>query len=107
MCAMLIGVPAGKPVRFTANVAVAELTLPEPSVVELSVMVTVPPPADSAPVTAGTSSEGLSVAVKVRVVVPDGVAGELLPHAATVARATVKANTDTYFIVTAPVDRIG
>src|SRR5215470_7433510 len=97
---MLIGVPAGKPFRFTANVAVPAVTFPAASVVAVSVIVAVPPPADSAPVTAGTSSDGLSVAVNVLVEVPDGVAGEsLLLHAATVASDTISANAFTYFFI--------
>ncbi|HMF97009.1 MAG TPA: hypothetical protein VKE96_22070 [Vicinamibacterales bacterium] len=66
-----------------------------------SVMVTVPPPADSVPVTGGTSSDGLSVAVKVCVAFafPDGASGELLLHAATVAREITSAHALRYFMI--------
>src|SRR5262245_54307134 len=101
MCAMLIGVPAGNPLTFTANVAVAEVTFPEPSFTTLSVMLAVPLPVDSTPVTGGVSSDGLSVAANVCVLFPEGVLGELslLLHAATAARDTTSARALTYFIV--------
>src|SRR5262249_16009005 len=90
ICAMMIAVLAGNPLRFAANVAVAAGTFPDVSFVALSVIVTVPVPEASGPVTDGTSSDGLSVAVNVWVPVPEGALGEsLLPHAAMVARDTM------------------
>src|SRR5262249_176474 len=100
MCARLIGVPAGKPVRFAVNDAVADVMFPEASFMTLSVMVAVPAPADSAPVTGGVSSDGLSAAVKVYVAFAEGELGELLSeHAPNVERETTSAHALRYFIV--------
>src|SRR5262245_60150475 len=102
MCAMLIGVPAGNPLRFTTNVAVAEVTLPDESFTAFRVMVAVPVPADSGPVTGGVSSDGRSAAVNVCMPLPEGVAGMAgksePPHAETIPRDATKANEGTYFI---------
>src|SRR5262245_5957251 len=96
---MLMGVPAGNPLRFTTNVAVAEVTFPDESCTAFSVMVAVPPPADSAPVIGGTSSDGRSAAVNVCVPFQEGALGEsLFVHADTAARDTTNANVVTYFI---------
>src|SRR5436190_3769725 len=80
MCAMLIGVPAGKPDRFTTKVAVAAVTLPAPSFVVTIVTVAVPEPAASAPTIAGTSLAGSRFAVKVGFVGVVGAAGDELPQ---------------------------
>src|SRR6267378_2897224 len=64
MCAMLIGVPAGNPVRLTANVAVEAMILPLASFVTSNVMVAVPVPEASAPTMGGTSLAGDNVALK-------------------------------------------
>src|SRR6185295_11130801 len=90
MWAALIGVPAGKPERFTTKVPVAAVTLPAVSLVVTMVIVAVPLPAASAPTMAGFSLAGDSVAVKVGFVGPDGVV-EDEPHAETrTPRAMVK-----------------
>src|SRR4051794_36958125 len=65
---MLIGVPAGKPVRLTTKVAVAAVMLPAASLVVTNVIVDVPLPLASAPVMAGTSFAGDSVATNVGLV---------------------------------------
>src|SRR5262245_40175537 len=99
---MLIGVASGNPLRFTTNVAVAEMIFPEESFVAFRVMVAVPLPADSGPVTGGVSSDGRSAAVNVCMPLPEGVAGMAgesePPHAETIPRDTTKANEVTYFI---------
>src|SRR5215470_4958207 len=107
MCAMLIGVPAGNPLRFTANVAVAEVIFPDESFVVFRVIVAVPLPADSGPVIGGVSSDGRNAAVNVCVPLPEGVAGMAgesePPHAETIPSDTTKANEVTYFIFSTPV----
>src|SRR5438105_5346861 len=55
MCAMLMADPAGKPVRFTTNVALAAVMLPAESFVVTSVIDTLPVTVDSMLVTGGTS----------------------------------------------------
>src|SRR5437667_11642573 len=64
MCAMLIGVPAGNPLRLTTNVAVEVVMLPAASFVTSNVIVAVPVPLASAPTMGGTSLAGDSAAVK-------------------------------------------
>src|SRR5882724_9177290 len=81
MCAMLIAEPAGKPVRFTVNVAVAAVTLPAPSFVVSSTIVAVPATVPSGPETGGTSFAGDSVAVNVGFV-GDGAVVDELPQPA-------------------------
>src|ERR1700716_73306 len=83
MCAMLIGVPAGNPERFTTNVAVAAVTLPAASFVVTIVTVAVPLPEASAPWIAGFSWAGDSAAVNVGLVGVVGAAGDELPQPAT------------------------
>src|SRR5215468_5604499 len=101
---MLIGVEAGYPLRFTTKVAVADVTAPDESFETFNVMVAVPLPADSAPVTAGTSSDGRSAAVNVCVPLPEVMLGEsVLVHAETTARETTSAIEVTYFILSTPV----
>src|SRR5437588_8160957 len=82
MWATLIAVPAGKPLRFTTNVAVAAVICPAEFVVVSNVTVTLPEPAASAPTTGGTSFVGDSAAVNVGLVGdPVGpVVDEELPH---------------------------
>src|SRR6478672_3496668 len=65
MCAMLMGVPAGKPVRLTVNVAVPPVTLPAASFVVSNTIVALPLPVDSALLTGGTSLAGRRSAVNV------------------------------------------
>src|SRR5258708_6538 len=83
MCAMLIGVFAGKPLRLTTNVAVPLLMVPDASVVRSNVTVAVPVPVFSPPTMVLVSFEGKSAAVKVGLVgVPVGEVDEELPHEA-------------------------
>src|SRR5262245_18269126 len=99
-----MGVAAGNPMRFTTNVAVAEVMFPDESFVAFSVMVAMPPPAASVPVTAGTSSDGRSAAVNVCLALQERVLGVCVtPHAETTARDRTSANEDTYFILSTPV----
>src|SRR5262245_39448993 len=107
---MLIGVASGNPLRFTTNVAVAEMIFPEESFVAFRVMVAVPLPADSGPVTGGVSSDGRSAAVNVCMPLPEGVAGMAgmaggsePPPAQTIPSDTTKTNEVTYFIFSTPV----
>src|SRR5262245_63859915 len=108
---MLIGVASGNPLRFTTNVAVAEMIFPEESFVAFRVMVAVPLPAYCGPVIGGVSSDGRSAAVNVCMPLPEGVAGMAgesePPHAATPPRDTTKANEVTYFIFSTPVIECG
>src|SRR5436189_6171756 len=92
MCAALIGVFAGKPFRFTTNVADAAVMLPAASFVKSNVIVALPLPLDSAFVTGGTSFAGLRSAVKVGFV-GDVVVGdeELVQPAANSATAIASA----------------
>src|SRR3954469_17072990 len=83
MCAMLIGVFAGNPDRFTTNVPVAAVTLPAASLVTTSVTVASPRPEASAPTMAGLSFAGNSVAVKEGLVGAVGAGDEDEPHADT------------------------
>src|SRR5437773_4090801 len=101
MCAILIGVPAGKPDRLTTNVAVPAVMLPAASFVTSKVTVALPLPLASAPVIAGTSFAGDSCAVNVGLVglVGVGEVDELHPIDPTASRA---ARTERRFIVTAP-----
>src|SRR3954471_2205618 len=80
---MLIGVFAGNPERFTTNVPVAAVTLPDASLVTTSVTVASPRPDASAPTMAGFSFAGNSVAVKVGFVGVVGAVDDELPHADT------------------------
>lgn len=57
MCAALIGVPAGKPVKLTMNVAVAAVICPLEFVVVSNVIVARPLPDASALVTGGEKCE--------------------------------------------------
>src|SRR6266508_6385530 len=100
MCAMLIGVPAGNPVRLTMNVAVPPVTLPLASLVTLNVTVVVPLPDCSALLIGGFSLEGLSSAVKVGMTALGAVDDEL-PHAADPNASTI-ARKAKRFIVGAP-----
>src|SRR5262245_2884523 len=100
MCAMLIGVPAGKPDMFTTNVAVPPVTLPAASFVTSNVMVAVPVPLASAPVMAGTSFAGRRSAVNVGLV--GGVVdGELeLEHAAATTAHTTATRAVRFMVAT-------
>src|SRR6266540_7543060 len=99
ICAMLIGVPAGNPVRLTMNVAVPPVTLPLASLVTLNVTVAVPLPDCSALLIAGFSLEGLSSAVMVGMTALGAV--DELPHAADPNASTI-AKKAKRFIVCAP-----
>src|SRR5438093_12250466 len=65
MCAILIGVPGGKPLRLTTNVALAAVTLPAALRVRSKVTVALPPPVASASVMAGLSFDARSSAENV------------------------------------------
>src|SRR5436309_12970009 len=65
MCAILIGVPGGKPLRFTTNVAVTAVMLPAESRVRSKVIVELPAPVDSAPLIGGFSFDAFRSAVNV------------------------------------------
>src|SRR5438105_13081465 len=101
MCAMLMGVPAGKPDRFTTKVAVPAVMFPAASFVTSNVTVASPRHDDSAFVIAGTSFDGSSVAVKVGLlgVVVDGDVDELHEVDPT---ARMAARTARRFIVATP-----
>ena len=73
----VIDVPAGNPLMLTTNVMVAAVTLPAVSLVATIVTVAVPLPLASAPVTAGTSLAGDSVATNVGLVGVVGAVDEL------------------------------
>jgi hypothetical protein len=104
MCARLIGVPAGKPVRFTTNVAVAAVTLFAESRVTTIVTVALPLPEASAPVMTGTSFAGESAAVNVGLVGVEVVGLEFLLHPA--ARKQTAAQTrENRFITSLLVER--
>ena len=91
---MLIGVPAGKPLRFTTKVAVAAVTLPALSFVVTIVTVAVPVPVASRRRSAGTSFAGDSVAVNVGLVGVVGDVDDELPQpAAHTPRATTAGRT--------------
>src|SRR5262245_30096063 len=77
MCAMLIGVPAGKPVKFTTKVAVPPVMLLFASRVTSNVIVAVPLPEPSESVTGGFSFAGRMSAVNVGFV-GEAAVGELL-----------------------------
>src|SRR3954471_16859309 len=96
MWAALMGVPAGKPERFTTYVAVALVTLPAASLVVTSVTVAVPLPVASPPAIAGTSLEGSRVAVNVGLVGLVGAVEELPQADAKRPRAATR--TETRFI---------
>src|SRR4051794_31919256 len=83
MCAMLMGVPAGKPASDTLNVAFAAVMLPEASFVRSHVTVTDPLPVASGPETGGTSFAGSRAALKIGLAAADGAVVESLLHAAT------------------------
>src|SRR5258707_11473664 len=104
MCAMLIGVPAGNPERFTTNVAVADVTLPAASFVVTRVTVAVPLPAASAPTIAGTSLAGDSVAVNVGLVGVVGAVEDELPQPDT-STANATTRRDRRFIGPTPLTR--
>src|SRR5260221_5746 len=72
MCAILIGVPAGKLLRFTTNVAVAAVMLFAESRVTSNVIVALPVPADSELVIGGTSLDVRRAAVNVGLARGDG-----------------------------------
>src|SRR6266545_2004597 len=57
MCAIRMGVPGGKPLRFTTNVTFAAVMLPDESRVTSNVIVELPVPVASAPVIGGFSFE--------------------------------------------------
>src|SRR4051794_3820265 len=96
----LIDVPAGNPVMLTTNVMVAAVTLPAESFVVTIVTVAVPLPLASAPVTAGTSLAGDSVATNVGLVGVVGAVEDELPQPDT---KTPRANRrDSRFISTTP-----
>src|ERR1044071_7774348 len=101
---MLIGVPAGNPVRVTTKVAVPDVMLPAESFVTSNVIVAVPLPVDSALLTGGTSFAGLRVAVNVGLVggLFDGEFDEL--HAA-VPMAMAATRTVRRFIVDSSSDQ--
>src|SRR4029078_9779740 len=65
ICAMFTAEPAGKPVKFTTNVADAHVMLPAASFAVTSVIDALPLTVDSAFVTGGTSFAGDSAAVNV------------------------------------------
>src|SRR5947208_16071051 len=90
MCAALIGVPGGNPLKLTTNVAVPAVTFPAASFVTSKVIVAVPLPDASVPVIGGTSLAGRRSAVNVGLVgvVGDGDVDDLQPVAATRAMAT-------------------
>src|SRR5713226_106159 len=99
MCAALIGVPAGNPVRVTANVAVEAVTLPAASFVTSNVTVAVPLPLASAPTIGGFSLAGDNVAVKTGLTETVGFAtDDELPQPA-VRTPSARAMTDRRFIV--------
>ena len=72
MCAILIGVPGGKPLRLTTNVALAAVTLPAALRVRSKVTVALPPPVASASVMAGLSFDARSSAENVGFGCEDG-----------------------------------
>jgi hypothetical protein len=84
MCIALIGVPGGKLVKVTTNVAVAAVMLPPLSLVRKSVIWAVPLPDDSLLVTGGVSLAGNRVAVKSGLVDVDGALDEEQPDVASV-----------------------
>src|SRR3954467_4734311 len=97
MCAMLMGVPAGNPVKFTMNVAVPPVMLLLASRVTSMVTVTVPLPVDSESVIGGFSFAGLMSAVKVGFV-GLGLVGELLLLQPTATRASANVTMDSRFM---------
>src|SRR5262245_27806294 len=102
MCAMLIGVPAGKPCRFTTNVAVPPVMLLFASRVTSNVIVAVPLPVFSAFAIGGFSFAGRRSAVNVGLVGVDGPAGELLLLQPAAAMANARVTSDSRFMHPAP-----
>src|SRR5882724_5454610 len=82
MCARLIGVFAGNPLRVMTNVAVAAVIWADALTVVSIVIVTEPLPTDSAPLIGGTSLAGDSVAVNVGLAAAVVGAVDELPHPA-------------------------
>src|ERR1043165_4794536 len=98
MCAMLIGVPAGKPCRFTTKLAVPPVTLLFASRVRSNVIVAAPLPVFSALLIGGFSFAGRRSAVNVGLVGVEGPAGELLLLQPTAASASAMVTMDNRFM---------
>src|SRR2546427_5381270 len=98
MCAMLIGVPAGNPVRFTTNVAVAAVMLFAESRVMSNVMVALPLPLASAPVIGGFSLDVRRSAVNVGLVGVGEVGVLLLPQPAAMSASAIEARVKRFIL---------
>jgi hypothetical protein len=85
-----MGVPGGKLLKFTTNVADAAVMLPEPSRVRSKVTVALPAPVDSAFVIAGTSFDASNKADSVGLGSVEGDEGESLHAETTTASATIE-----------------
>src|SRR5437773_3850687 len=86
MCAMLITLVDGNPLMVTSNVALAAVTLPDPSRVRLNVIVAAPRASASAPAVGGTSLLASRFAVNCATFgLAEGEVVESEPHAQKVA----------------------
>src|SRR3954453_7138903 len=94
MCAMLIGVLAGKPLNVTSNVMPADVRLPPASPTTFIWMFAVPLPHASGPVIGGVSSAGDSCATNLMMFGSlVGAVGESSEHAPMASARTAIAQT--------------
>src|SRR3954451_11365957 len=102
MCAMLITLVDGNPLKLTSNVAAAAVRLPDASRDRLNVMVATPRAPASAPAIGGTSFDASRFAVKSATFWSfEGEVVESEPHAPNVAASA--RTTSIRFIETPPV----